>query len=86
VKAESHVNGISNIQYLYLLPQAICIGPWADVKSDFEATFEDYFIFPMGAVPKPSQPDVYRPTSDHTRTGFNAATAARTLAGRPALW
>ena len=54
--------------------KSVCIGPWADVRSDFEATFEDYFIFPMGAVPKPSQPDVYRPTSDHTRTGFNAAT------------
>ena len=28
----------------------------------------------MGAVPKPHQPEVMRPTSDHTKTGFNAAT------------
>ena len=38
--------------------KSVCIGPWADVRSDFEAMFEDYFIFPMGAVPKPRQPDV----------------------------
>ena len=31
-------------------------------------------IFPMGAVPKPLEPDALRPTDDHTRTGFNAAT------------
>ena len=35
---------------------------------------KDFFVFPLGAVPKPHAPDVMRPTSDHTRTGFNAAT------------
>ena len=54
--------------------KTICVGAWDTVKVAFESLFPDYFIFPMGAVPKPHQPDVYRPTSDHTRTGFNAAT------------
>ena len=31
-------------------------------------------IFPMGAVAKALEPDALRPTDDHTRTGFNAAT------------
>ena len=36
--------------------------------------FPAAFIFPMGAVAKPLEPDKGRPTSDHTRTGLNAAT------------
>jgi len=50
------------------------IGKWGDVKDAFNLYFTDWFIFPMGAVAKPHQPSVMRPTSDHTRTGFNAAT------------
>jgi len=36
--------------------------------------FPSAFIFPMGAVAKPLEPDKGRPTDDHTRTGLNAAT------------
>ena len=50
------------------------IGPWSVVKDALGNMFRDYFVFPMGAVPKPHQPEVMRPTSDHTKTGFNAAT------------
>ena len=31
-------------------------------------------IFPLGAVPKPLEPNEMRPVSDHTRTGLKAAT------------
>ena len=35
--------------------------------------FDAAYIFPMGAVAKPLEPDKLRPTDDHTRTGLNAA-------------
>ena len=54
--------------------KSVCIGPWDDVKDALRSHFGDFFVYPMGAVPKPHQPDVMRPTSDHTRTGLNAAT------------
>lgn len=50
------------------------LGQWVDVKDALASQFGDYYIFPMGAVPKPHDPTVMRPTSDHTRTGFNVAT------------
>ena len=50
------------------------LGPWSVVRSALEELKIMYFCFPMGAVPKPHQPEVMRPTSDHTKTGFNAAT------------
>ena len=53
--------------------KTLCIGTWSEAKPALDAAFDDYFCFPMGAVPKPHQPDVMRPTSDHTRTGLNAA-------------
>ena len=71
---ENHASVDNAISSRLERKKSICIGMWNNVRFEFESTFEDYFIFPMGAVPKPSQPDVYRPTSDHTRTGFNAAT------------
>ena len=52
--------------------KTICLGPWLKVKDELYAVLRDFFIFPMGAVPKPHQPEVMRPTSDHTRTGFNS--------------
>ena len=36
--------------------------------------FPSAFIFPMGAVAKPLEPEKGRPTDDHTRTRLNAAT------------
>lgn len=50
------------------------LGPWSDVRESLIGFFGNIFVFPLGAVPKPHAPTVYRPTSDHTRTGLNAAT------------
>jgi len=55
-------------------------GTWdAAAKVWLDSTFGDYFIFPMGAVVK-KYSTVWRPTDDHTRTGFNAATVLGILA------
>lgn len=48
------------------------LGNWSVVKPALDSLNISYFVFPMGAVPKPHQPEVMRPTSDHTRTGLNA--------------
>ena len=36
--------------------------------------FDDWRIFPIGAVPKPLEPSEVRPVSDHTKSGIKAAT------------
>ena len=54
--------------------KTIDLGPWEQAQADLNKRYEDYFVFPMGAVAKPHEPDIMRPTSDHTRTGLNAAT------------
>ena len=54
--------------------KTIMLGPWGVVRDWLVQHFGDFYVFPMGAVPKPHQPEVMRPTSDHTRTGLNAAT------------
>jgi hypothetical protein len=59
--------------------KTLCLGLWSDLKSVLSESYKDYFVFPMGATPKPHQPDVMRPTSDHTRTGLNAATVVGIL-------
>ena len=54
--------------------KTLTLGPWSEVQSWLKSEFGEFYVFPMGAVPKPHQPEVMRPTSDHTRTGLNAAT------------
>ena len=54
--------------------KSVRLGLWSDVAESLKGFFGDYYVFPMGAVPKPHALTVYRPTSDHTRTGVNAAT------------
>ena len=44
-----------------------------ETLSVLRQVFDKAFIFPMGATAKPLEPDKLRPTSDHTRTGLNAA-------------
>ena len=41
-----------------------------DVLSSF---LPSWCVFPLGAVPKSSEPGAFRPISDHSRTGFNDA-------------
>ena len=54
--------------------KTLVLGTWGQVREDLQTLgVSDYFVFPMGAVSKPHEPWVLRPTSDHTRTGFNAA-------------
>ena len=60
--------------------KTLALGTWtaglgAVVRSMFRATA----IAPINAVPKPMEPEKVRPTTDHTRTGFNAATSLEFL-------
>ena len=55
--------------------KTVCVGEWSSaLLASLRERFKDFFIFPMGAVEKTLEPGEYRPTSDHTRTGLNAAT------------
>ena len=55
--------------------KTVCVGEWSTaLLASLRERFKDFFIFPMGAVEKALEPGEYRPTSDHTRTGLNAAT------------
>ena len=54
--------------------RTIHLGPWKDVYAELCELYDDFICFGMSAVPKPHQPDVMRATSDHTKTGLNAAT------------
>ena len=56
--------------------KTVDLGAWSGALAQtLRATFAATAIFPMGAVPKNAlyAPGEYRPTSDHTRTGLNAA-------------
>ena len=77
---ERKVEVSASIQSRVKKQKTLCLGLWANVRADLAALFGDYFIFPMGAVPKPHDPSVFRPTSDHTKTGLNALTVLGILA------
>ena len=50
------------------------LGPARQALRELREALSDFFVFPMGAVPKPHDATVFRPISDHTKTGLNAAT------------
>ena len=52
--------------------KTLMLGKWKEVEPQLTKSGPALFVFPMGAVAKSSQPGVFRPTSDHTRTGLNA--------------
>ena len=57
--------------------KTLSLGLWEPgLAGTIRATFTDSAIFPMGAVEKNPlyEPGAMRPTSDHSRTGLNAAT------------
>ena len=54
--------------------KSVLLGPAVEALAELRSAFSDLFCFPMGAVAKPHDPTVMRPTSDHTRTGLNAGT------------
>ena len=52
--------------------KTMVLGHWsAPMAAGLKQVFQASTIFPMGAVEKSSQPGVFRPTDDHTRTGLN---------------
>ena len=59
--------------------RTIHLGPWAYVHAELCECYDDFICFGMSAVPKPHQPEVMRATSDHTKTGLNAATVVGIL-------
>ena len=42
-------------------------------RSQLSSFLPAWCVFPLGAVPKASEPGAFRPISDHSRTGFNDA-------------
>ena len=69
-EARSQVS--ASIESRVVKQKTLCLGLWSELRAEVRSLFSDYFIFPMGAVPKPHEPTVMRPTSDHTKTGWNA--------------
>ena len=60
--------------------KTLALGVWsAGLGSLVRSAFRATAIAPLNAVPKPMEPDKVRPTTDHTRTGFNAATSLEFL-------
>ena len=55
--------------------KTLCLGRYDGHDRGFMPTdWTSWRIFPLGAVPKPLEPDTMRPVSDHTRTGLKMAT------------
>ena len=54
--------------------KSIALGDWVWVREILREEIDDYYVFPLGAVPKPLEPTEVRPASDHTKTGWNGAT------------
>ena len=60
--------------------KTLALGVWsASLGSLVRATFGATAIAPLNAVPKPMEKGEVRPCTDHTRTGFNAATCLEFL-------
>ena len=45
----------------------------ATFREQLSSFLPSWCVFPLGAVPKSSEPGAFRPISDHSRTGFNDA-------------
>ena len=54
--------------------KTVCLGYYDHDKDRHDLPWDKWRIFPVGAVPKPLEPDSMRPVSDHTRTGLKDAT------------
>ena len=52
---------------------ALCPFDPLTFRSDLSSFLPSWCVFPIGAVPKASEPGAFRPISDHSRTGFNDA-------------
>ena len=47
----------------------------ATFRSDLSSFLPSWCVFPLGAVPKSSEPGAFRPISDHSMTGLNDASS-----------
>ena len=54
--------------------KTLVLGDWGNLRDTLRETVKDFYLFPLGAVPKPLEPTEVRPASDHTKTGLNDAT------------
>ncbi len=55
--------------------KALSLGVWSpQLAKQLRDTFTNTFIAPLGAVEKALEKGVFRPTTDHSRTGLNANT------------
>ena len=61
--------------------KTVDLGLWEVVSRELDGYFgPDYCVFPLGCVPKPHNPSVLRPTSNHTRSNLNNSIFPRFLA------
>ena len=56
--------------------KTVLLGPADEVLTELKQKIKNFFVFPMGAVPKPHDPSVMRPISDHTKTGSEQTNCA----------
>ena len=62
------VNTGKTLRLCYEIPEAYRVENLSSM-----IPFNDWRIFPLGAVPKPLEPSEVRPVSDHTKSGLKAA-------------
>ena len=72
--AFEHRNGITDALMARVAKgKTLDLGPYEATKTALESV-DDLCVFPMGCVLKPHTTDQWRPTSDHSKTGWNAHT------------
>ena len=54
--------------------RSIRLGKFSDVYPYMKRLFKSFKLFPMSAVPKPHDPHILRPCSDHRKSRFNQCT------------
>jgi hypothetical protein len=59
--------------------KTVCVGAWDRLKDRDRLPWMSWRIFPMGAVPKPLEPEERRPISDHTISGLKEVTDTASL-------
>ena len=72
---DAHVEVSKNIHGRLRDEKSYALFPFdpATFREDLSSFLPSWCVFPLGAVPKPSEPGSFRPISDHSRTGFNDA-------------
>ena len=53
----------------------LCPFDLVSFRAHLSSFLPSWCVFPLGAVPKSSEPGAFRPISDHSRTGFNDASS-----------